>query len=63
MGSSFFFVGVEVRAGQKVARARQVGEDLILRDWFLVTIGELTPATLPAVHGVCAGWCVRGGPV
>ena len=55
--------GVEVRAGQKVARARQVGEDLILRDWFLVAIGERTSATLPAVHGVCAGRCVRGGPV
>ena len=50
---------IEVRAGQKVARARQVGEDLILRDWFLVAIGERTPATLPAVHGVWCAVCAR----
>jgi len=50
---------IEVRAGQKVARACQVGKDLILRDRFLVAIGERTPATLPAVHGVWCAVCAR----
>ena len=58
-GGYEFLRRVEVRAGQKVARARQVGEDLILRDRFLVAIGERTPATLPAVHGVWCAVCAR----